>query len=374
MKITFVLGSGFNLSGGERVISIYAEHLQKRGHEVYLVSRAKWKPSLRDQLRSLIRRKGWIKVNPMSHFDHLDIPRKLTESYRPVVDADVPDGDVVIATWWETGDWVWRLSPSKGVKVHFFQDYEIWGGKLEEVDAVSALPIPKIVIASWVQDLLKERFNQVPLALIPNSVETDKFYAPVRGKQPVPTVGIMYTPMKSKGSDISLEAFRIAKQTIPELQLVAFGSAKVLPELPLPKDTNYAYCAPNEKLKDFYSQCDAWLFGTRREGFGLPILEAMACRTPVIGTPAGAAPDLLVKGGGILVKQEDPEDMAKAIIKICQMPENEWKNMSDAAYNTATAYSWEEATDRFESALFTAVNNAKNSNIQSEQSTASVSI
>ncbi|MCT7949704.1 glycosyltransferase family 4 protein [Ancylothrix sp. C2] len=355
MKITFVLGSGFNLAGGDRVIAIYAEHLQKRGHEVFLVSRAKWQPSLRDQLRSLIRGKGWITVNPMSHFDHLDIPRKLTESYRPVVDADVPDADVVIATWWETGDWVWHLSPSKGVKVHFFQDYEIWGGDVKDVDAVCALPIPKIVIAGWVRDLLKERFNQIPLALILNSVETDKFYAPVRGKQPVPTVGIMYTTMQSKGCDIALEAFRIAKETIPELRLVAFGSAKVLPELPLPKDTNYAYCAPNEQLKDFYSQCDAWLFGTRREGFGLPILEAMACRTPVIGTPAGAAPELLANGGGILVKPEDPEDMAKAIIKVCQMPESEWRVLSDTAYQKATSYSWEDAADRFEAALFEAV-------------------
>jgi len=44
----------------------------------------------------------------------------------------------------------------------------------------------------------------------------------------------------------------------------------------------------------------------------LPILEAMACRTPVIGTPAGPAPELLGAGGGILVRPEDPADMAMA--------------------------------------------------------------
>lgn len=355
MKITFVLASGFNLAGGDRVIAIYADHLQKRGHEVFLVSRAKWQPSLRDHLRSLIRGKGLVKVNPRSHFDDLDIPKKLTESYRPVVDGDVPDADVVIATWWETADWVWRLSPSKGAKVHFFQDYETWGGELEEVDRVCALPIPKIVIAGWLGDVVKERFNQTPLALIANSVDPTQFYAPVRSKGPVPTVGMIYTTMRSKGCDINLEAYRIAKETIPELRLVSAGTCHVSENLPLPKDAEFIYSANNEQLRGLYSRCDAWLFGSRREGFGLPILEAMACRTPVIGCPGGAAPELLENGAGILVKPDDPEDMAKAIIKVCQMSESEWRVLSDSAYHKATSYSWEDATDRFEAALFEAV-------------------
>ena len=62
-----------------------------------------------------------------------------------------------------------------------------------------------------------------------------------------------------------------------------------------------------------------WLFGAREEGFELPILEAMACRTPVLGTPAGAALELLVDGAGILVPREDPDAMARAIVEVCQM-------------------------------------------------------
>ena len=45
------------------------------------------------------------------------------------------------------------------------------------------------------------------------------------------------------------------------------------------------------------------------EGFGLPI----------IGTPAGAAPELLAGVGGILVKPEDPENRAEAIEQICHL-------------------------------------------------------
>lgn len=356
MKITFVMCGGFSLSGGDRVIAIYADRLKKRGHEVFLICSATSKPTLTEQVKSLLKGRGWLSPpkNQPSHFDSLDVPRRLLESDRPVTDADVPDADVVVATWWLTAEWVWKLSPSKGAKVHFMQDYEVWGGSVEEVDANCRLPIPKIVIVGWVRDLLEKRFGQTPLALVPNSVETEKFYAPEREKQQNPTVGLTYTTMYNKGADISIEAYRIAQQSLPNLRLIAFGNNPVSPNLPLPPTTEYTCRAPDSKLRELYSQCDAWLFGTRIEGFGLPILEAMACRTPVIGTPAGAAPELLTDGAGVLVKPEDPQDMAKAIVQICNLSNAEWRAMSDAAYRKATSYTWDDAVDRFEAALYLA--------------------
>jgi glycosyltransferase involved in cell wall biosynthesis len=362
MKITFVLPYG-GLAGGIRVVAIYAEQLKKRGHEVLVVSTPAAPPSLRQQLRSLLKGRGWIlgPKNESSYFDEMDVPHRVINRYRPIKDADVPDADVVVATWWETAEWVWALSPQKGVKVHFMQDYEVWGGTVERIDATCLLPMPKIVIAGWVRDLLQKRFNQTPIALIPNSVDTDKFYAPPRTKQPVPTVGVLYTTFYNKGCDISIQAYHIARKAIPNLHLIAFGSSAVSPDLPLPEDAEYTRRAPDHKLKELYSQCDAWLFGTRIEGFGLPILEAMACRTPVIGTPAGAAPELLTDGAGILVKPEDPEDMARAIEQICNLSEAEWQTMSDAAYATATSYTWDDAAERFEAALYEAIERSQHS-------------
>jgi len=352
MKITFVLPCP-DLSGGIRVISTYAQYLHERGHEVTLVSVPVPHPSLKQQIKSILKGKGLVKQDkyPRSHVDSLEVAHRKLNRYRPVRDNDVPDGDIVIATWWETAEWVWNLSASKGKKVHFMQDYETWAGQVERVDATCRLPIPKIVIANWVKTLLQERFHQTPVALIPNSVDLDKFCAPPRGKQSLPTVGVIYTTMLNKGCDISLKAFHLAKQTVPNLQLVAFGTTEVQPELPLPEGTDYHFKVPDRNLKNLYSQCDAWLFGTRIEGFGLPILEAMACRTPVIGTPAGAAPELLANGAGILVNPEDPEDMARAIAKVCKMSEPEWRTMSDLAYARVAHYTWEDAADRFESVL-----------------------
>jgi glycosyltransferase involved in cell wall biosynthesis len=263
----------------------------------------------------------------------------------------VPDADVVVATWWETAEWVWRLSSSKGTKVHFMQDYETWGGGVERVDATCRLPIPKIVASRWIRDLLAERFQQVALACIPYGVDTTRFFAVPRTKQSVPTVGLTYTTFKNKGCDVSLRAFGLACQAVPELRLVAYGNMPVSRDLPLPPDATYLCKVTDEALRHTYAQCDAWLFGTRVEGFGLPILEAMACRTPVIATPAGAAPELLEHGVGMVVEPEDPDSMARAIVALCRMPDEQWQALSDVAHRRATGYSWDEATRRFEAAL-----------------------
>jgi glycosyltransferase involved in cell wall biosynthesis len=134
--------------------------------------------------------------------------------------------------------------------------------------------------------------------------------------------------------------------------------------MPLPKDAEFHLRAPESKLKELYGKCDVWLFGTRKEGFGLPILEAMACRTPVVGTPAGAAPELLEGGGGILVPMENPRAMADAILKVVSMPSPDWRALSDAAYATASRYTWDDATDQFEDALKRAAEHANGNSRQ----------
>jgi glycosyltransferase involved in cell wall biosynthesis len=172
-------------------------------------------------------------------------------------------------------------------------------------------------------------------------------------------MGVMYSNTPWKGCDISLKAFEIAAKRIPNLRLVALGSHPLVDHLPLPAHTEFCFQPAQHTLKDLYAKCDAWLFGSRIEGFGLPILEAMACRTPVIGTPAGAAPELLADGAGILVNMEDPEAMAQAIEQVYQLSNAEWQEMSNRAYDKATSYTLEDAIEQFEAALHRAIEKQK---------------
>jgi len=353
MKITFVLPHA-GLAGGIRVVAIYADLLQRRGHEVCVISLPKPVSSWKSRLKSLAKGQGWSNFQPeASHFDYVDVPHRILESFRPVVDRDVPDGDVVIATWWETAEWVANLSESKGTKAYFIQHHELHEYfPIERVKATYSLPLHKITIAQWLVDLMATEYGDCDVDLVPNSVDLKQFSADLRSKQANPTVGMMYSTVNWKGCDLSLKAFSLAARQIPNLQLVAFGKHQPTADLPLPAGTKFIYKPEQHTISDLYSSCDAWLFGSRVEGFGLPILEAMACRTPVIGTPVGAAPELLANGAGIIVPSEDPEAMAKAIARIAQLDPSEWSSMSDQAYKTAHNYTWEDATDLFESALY----------------------
>lgn len=357
MKITFVLPP-VNLSGGIRVLAIYSQLLQQRGHQVLVVSVPPRLPPFEKRLKSLLQGKGWP-VKPISrpsHLDSINVPHRIIDRYRPITDADVPDADVVIATWWETAEWVTRLSPAKGAKAYFIQHHENHDNlPKDRVAATYLMPFHKITIAEWLVELMKNLYGDNHVSLVPNSVDIKQFDAPPRSKQQIPTIGMMFSNKIWKGSDIGLEACSLASQQIKNLHLVMFGSGHPSTESLSSTAVKFFHQPPQNTLKDIYAQCDAWLFPSRIEGFGLPILEAMACRTPVIGTPTGAAPELLADGSGILVKPEAPEDMARAIVQICQLSETEWRMLSDTAYAKATSYTWDKATYLFEQALYTAI-------------------
>jgi glycosyltransferase involved in cell wall biosynthesis len=345
MRITFVLPP-LSRAGGMRVVAVYAHRLRARGHDVQLVSVPQRTSSL--ARRMVQRLRGEVVRRPrVTYFDGL--PLHVVESWRPITDADVPDADVVIATYWQTAPWVAALAPAKGAKAYFMQDYGTPGQPLERVVPTWSLPLHLITIAQWLVDLIHEHVGK-PVELVPNAVDTTLFTAPPRGRQPVPTVGFVYVALWSKGADLCLAAAARARDDVPDLRLLTFGQAP-RPDLPLPAWAEHLGRLGDERLAAIYAACDAWLFGSRSEGFGLPILEAMACRTPVIATPAGAAPQLLAGGGGLLVRPMHPDALAAAIVRLCRMSEGEWQALSAAAYRTATSYTWDDATERFEAAL-----------------------
>jgi len=354
VKVTFLLPFA-GISGGIRVVAVYAERLRRRGHEVTVVSQPHWIRNRRELLKDFFTRRLMMMARGQqdpSFLRGLDIHHHVLDRQRPITDDDVPDADAAIATWWETAEWCAKLSRRKGAKVYFLQGYDAASGQPKQrVDDTWRLPLHKITVSKWLADLARDEFNDDDVSLVPNSVDTEQFNAPPRGKQSTPTVGTIYSVKPYRGCAHVFEAVEKAALKIPALKLLSFGIGPEDSTLPVPDCGTYYEMPSQEQLPKIYSSCDAWLFGTEVEGFGLPILEAFACRTPVIATRAGAAPELLAEGGGTLVDFGDIPQMTDAIIDMINQPEPQWKAMSDRALQTALSYSWEDATDRFEAAL-----------------------
>jgi glycosyltransferase involved in cell wall biosynthesis len=357
MKITFVLAC-LDLSGGNRVIATYADRLRQRGHEVSVIVPSPSLISRQQQLLRSFKTGQWIpRSQPSSsHVDALQVPYHQVSHPKPITDADVPDGDVVIATWWETAEWVANFSERKGAKAYFIQHHEVFEYQpIDRVQATYRLPLQKITISRWLVDLMADHYGDTHVTLVPNSVDTQQFYAPPREKQARPTVGMLYSVIPWKGCALSLSALQRVAQQFPDLHLVSFGVNHPTAELALPSSSEFHYRPPQAQIRDFYASCDVWLCSSENEGFCLPLLEAMACRTPIVSTPVGGSIDLVESGrNGILVPHREPEDLAKALIDVLSLSEQQWRSMSDAAYETATRYTWDDATDRFEAALIQA--------------------
>jgi len=351
MRITFLLPSD-NLTGGNRVVAIYAQQLMARGHQVLVVTCAPDRLSWREKLRAFLRR-DWqaLRKDGVARPGHIQlsgVPHRILEHPRAITASDVPDADVIVATWWETAVWMHLMPATKGRKVHLIQGYEVWLAPqaTSQVQAALRLPNLKIAISSDLKHTIEEQLGDVGITVVPNAVDLTQFNAPRRSKQQTPTVGFVYAVAHIKGADICARACELARLQFPQLKVVAFGADQPSAAVPVPSGTEFFYRPAQSELRDVYARCDAWLFGSRLDSFGLPILEAMACRTPVIAVPIGAAQDLLGDGTGVLVAKESPEAMAAAIVALCQQSESAWLAVSNRAYHKAHSYSWDDAASR----------------------------
>ena len=346
MKITFLLPP-VNMSGGIRVVAIYAKELVERGHVVTLVSVPRMATRTLHRIQEVLSLRRPLK----SHLDGLGLDHRVLGKARPVTDSDVPDADVVVATWWETAEWAAALSPSKGRKFYFVQHHEVHPSQpVERVRATYRLPLQKIAVARWLADVMRDEYGDPGTILVPNSVDHQQFHAPVRAKQPRPTVGFLYSSTEFKRVDVALDAVAQLRQRVPNLRVLAFGAEK--PDHHRIKDIEYSEDPPQEKLREIYATSDVWLTTSRSEGFNLPAMEAMACRTPVVSTRTGWPEEAVVTGvNGALVEVNDSAAVAMQAENILKLPEARWRAMSEAAFATVRDSSWRRSTDLFEAAL-----------------------
>lgn len=359
MRITFVIASA-DMSGGVRVIATHAKRLQELGHEVLVVGPtggATWNQRFRD----LVRGRPMQPVRRPNHLNIMGVPYKALGPGHVARAADVPAADVIVATWWETAEWVSRFPASKGAKAYFVQGHEVCvpGQPADRVNATWRLPFHKIAVSRWLVDLLRESGDDdVSLAL--NSVDPSQFCAPPRERNQRPTVGFVYSTAPFKGCDVAISTITRLAETFPDLRVIAFGAEPVVADLSLPDFVEFTEKPPQSQIRELYSQCDVLLCASRAEGFYLPALEAMACRCPVVSTRVGALFDLIEEGhNGFLCDVEDSECLAERLETVLSLSPEGWKRMSDAALETALGYTWNDATDAFYDGIERAIAKSK---------------
>jgi glycosyltransferase involved in cell wall biosynthesis len=145
-----------------------------------------------------------------------------------------------------------------------------------------------------------------------------------------------------KNADLVLKAWPLLSARHPELLLVVAGhcTEQYAEEAKrLGSTVKLTGFVQDETLHALYSSAQTVWFPSLYEGFGMPVLEAMACGTPVVASDSSSLPE--VSGGAaVLVSPHRPDEHADAIDSLLRNPQIR-KELSGKGRAHARAFTWE---------------------------------
>ncbi len=350
VRIAFVLpGAGSVPVGGFKVVYEYANRLAERGHTVTVVHTAQpdRQASRGEKLKKGVR----------------FVQRKLDQSYRPdwfTLDPNVsllwratpaaggvPDADTVVATAWQTAEWVADYPAVKGKKFYLIQHYETWSGPKERVDATFRLGLRNLVIARWLEEPV--RAQGADAAYLPNGLD----FAAFGIDKPLEERGLhammLYHDADWKGSADGIKALQLVRAQLPEFQATLFGT----PTVPtgLPHWLRYEQTPSPEKLRKLYNDSAIFLATSWTEGWGLPGCEALLCGCALAATDVGGHREYAVNGEtALLSPPRDPAALARNVLKLLRDKPLRLR-LAEEGHAYVQRFTWAAAVEKLEHEL-----------------------
>lgn len=135
-------------------------------------------------------------------------------------------------------------------------------------------------------------------------------------------VGIVAHLTDNKGHKHLLQAAKILKEKEPKIKLVVVGEGPLKMELnrqvrQIQVQDMVFFLGFREDIPQILASLDLFVLSSYLEGMGSSILDAMACRLPVVATQVGGIPEVVIHGEtGLLVPPRRPEALADAVLKL----------------------------------------------------------
>jgi len=269
MKICMFQHSLLNRGGDKMVI---ANHLQSRGHEVIISA---------NLIKTVF--KPEVKIQAIS-----TLSSKLATIFSAVFkkrECDILVGTIVVM--------IFLLSiRNRNKLIYFAQDYDeyyyknpflkmlVWAAYFY---CLKLRKIPVIAVSERLGLLLRKRFN-AKVAIVPNGVDADFFYPDLDKKYKIlkgdsKAILVFSRSDYRKGFDTAIQVISRLNDQVNkgDISLWAVGEPLHVPF----KVRNFGF-VPAETLRKILSCSDVLLYPSRHEGFGLLVLESMACGCPVV--------------------------------------------------------------------------------------------
>jgi GT2 family glycosyltransferase/glycosyltransferase involved in cell wall biosynthesis len=310
------------VGGGHRDVFEHLNRLSERGHEVALYTLG----------------------GPPAWFP-LRVPVRSFDSYHALANALADIDAIKVATWWMTGEAVWRASVAHGIPVYFVQDIETsyYPDHERARHAVLDSYRPEfryMTISAWNRDRLREL--GLDAELIPPGIDLQTFHpidSMVRRGDTVLAVG-RSNPLKN----LPLTVAAWHSLSVPRPELCMFG---IEPELANEPGMRYVRAPDDDHVNRLFNEATLFVQTSVHEGFALPPLEAMATGAAVVCTDAHGNRDFCIDGHNCLMPDPHAGAVADALARLLgdrQLRER----LGRAGIETAQAYAWERRIDALE--------------------------
>ena len=163
-----------------------------------------------------------------------------------------------------------------------------------------------------------------------------------------PRLIIVCRQEQAKGTGVLIQSLPRIREKIPGVRLDVLGDGGALEEfkreagaLGLNGAVRFHGKVNHDSVLQLLREADAFCYPTRAsEGFPKVVLEAQACGLPVITTRVSVLPELIGRGGGMLLDEATPEAMTRAVCELFS-DEVRYREMSACAVTTARQFSLE---------------------------------
>lgn len=345
MNVHFVLPTDGTVPvGGYKVVYEYANGLVRLGHDVTVTHTFYLQPS---QVQLLWRPRHW-----MTFFKRWALSRYTPQAWfklDPAVKLRfvpwlhqwfMPTSDAIVATSWETAEWVARYPARYGRSFYLIQHFEDWSGDREQVLRTWRLPLHKIVISRWLEALVAQHGE--PSSYITNGLDFNAFGVDVDPQDRDPcAVAMLYHQSAWKGSRYGLEALMKAHAQCPSLTATLFGVCP--PPDDLPPWVSYHQLPSQRLLREIYNRAAIFLAPSLTEGWGLPPAEAMICGAAVVLTDVDGHREFAQSDvNALMCPPADAEAMAQGILALMRDSSLRLR-LAQAARASIQSFTWPRA-------------------------------
>jgi len=338
LRISFML-RGWEIAGSVRSTIQIGNGLLARGHEVRILYRNDLS-GLKNKIRKI-----WLKLRYSFGSDWLLRFKGETFMYDKLVPALFSPEELIVSMCSRTTFDICKLPEDIGIKVFYCRGAEIENPK--QILEAWKLPIYKIALSSYLAQMIKKKANQDVLGIVPNGVDT-KEYFPCIPDSKREGVGSIFGWSKAKDPKSVIEIMQILSRRLPGVSRHLFSSGKKPNGI---DRVTFERLPVLEEVRRIYSGRKVWFLASISEGFGNPILEAMACGCAVVSTYCGGPSDIIEDGvNGFLVEVGDTKTMVDKIVLLYN--NEQLRNQICAnAMKTVQLYSWPKAVDKLEGYL-----------------------